>query len=193
MNVIVVRFGLAVSLSSVFVEFSFIFFPSFTPNSINFKFFKTQVNKMHIKEERNLNYEPEIAKEGVFLKPLPIPPKPKENKWWFEGLKPTERLFYHQTLSSARRYVPFKQNEYRIRDSLTSAPCNNEFFHFPRLIPKCAMDNALMSHFDQTKSLFPNKIDICLTNETKGMRTFRRLRNYTETVVFEPEHQRGIK
>lgn len=60
--------------------------------------------------ERNNNYKPIIVTEGEFLKQLPIPPGQSDDKFWFDGLKACDRIFYHQTLSSARRYAPFKQS-----------------------------------------------------------------------------------
>lgn len=61
--------------------------------------------------ERNLYYMPIIESEGKYAKPLPIPPGLQEGKWWYAELKPYERVHYHHTLSSARRYTHFRPFE----------------------------------------------------------------------------------
>uniref|UniRef100_A0A1A9ZK83 Uncharacterized protein n=1 Tax=Glossina pallidipes TaxID=7398 RepID=A0A1A9ZK83_GLOPL len=49
---------------------------------------------------RNYSYAPYLEREGEFACPMPKPPDLESRKEWYTGLKPHERLFYHQTLSS---------------------------------------------------------------------------------------------
>ena len=60
------------------------------------------------KKIRNENYLPFIEDEGVYIKPLPSPPNADKGKIWNEGLNANERVFYHQTLSSARKSARFR-------------------------------------------------------------------------------------
>jgi len=61
-----------------------------------------------IKRVRNIGYLPYIEQEGVFLESMPKPPEQPIRKLWYDGLSPYNRLFYHQTLNSARRFALFK-------------------------------------------------------------------------------------
>lgn len=65
---------------------------------------------MSLKQVRNENYRPFIDQEGFFSGcELVEPPTAKERNemLWHEKLEPFERLFYHNTLSSARRHANF--------------------------------------------------------------------------------------
>ena len=65
---------------------------------------------MSIKRVRNENYQPIIEKEGFFQSSgLPVPPyyEDSEEKLWYDKLKIHERIYYHNTLSSARRHANF--------------------------------------------------------------------------------------
>ncbi|XP_055386350.1 protein CFAP276 [Condylostylus longicornis] len=116
---------------------------------------------------RNLEYLPILDSEGFFTKKLPEPPKRcKENcKFWYDGLQPYERLYYHQTLNAVRKSARFRQS---------------------KLIPKDTLDFILQSNYNHSKETFPCKTDVYLQNETMGKKTFRVLRNQREIYV-EPE------
>lgn len=62
-----------------------------------------------VRRIRNLGYLPFIEDEGEFLKEMPVPPGLCEEKIWHEGLSPSDRMFFHQTLNSARRFARFKR------------------------------------------------------------------------------------
>lgn len=119
-----------------------------------------------IKLIRNHEPIPYVFDEGSFDKPLPCPPKPAINdkhKNWSHGLFPHDRLFYHQTLTSARRSANFK-----------------EFID----IPKDSLDFTLAGQYNHDKELFVNKSDVVLQSETLSIPGdnnqrifFRRLRN----------------
>lgn len=63
---------------------------------------------MSVKRVRNLGYQPFIEEEGQFRKHVPIPPYLSEEKQWYDGLPPNDRMFFHQTLNSTRRFAGFK-------------------------------------------------------------------------------------
>lgn len=73
---------------------------------------------MAIEQVRNLNYLPYICEEGTFTKKLPTPPK-AESEDWVRCVSPHDRMFYQQTLASARRSANFKNYLHAIpQDSL---------------------------------------------------------------------------
>lgn len=115
------------------------------------------------KRIRNIEYKPYFESEGSFNKELPTPPGLSEEKLWYDGLTPNERLFYHQTLNSSRRFVGFKSN---------------------LDIPKDSIDLLLLSQYHHNRQLFPTKVDIVLQAETCGRTADRRLKN---TKDIEPE------
>lgn len=67
-------------------------------------------DKMSIKQIRNYKFFPNIHEEGIFAGPISDPPvkihDTKKNVW-HKGLEPSVRLFFHHTLSSARRHANF--------------------------------------------------------------------------------------
>lgn len=91
--------------------------PQITQCLINifFKYFGNSFSswyckRMSIKLLRNENYQPIIDKEGFFESTgLPVPPnyQDSDEKLWYENLKICERIYYHNTLSSARRHTNF--------------------------------------------------------------------------------------
>lgn len=109
-----------------------------------------------ITQIRNLEYHPYIESEGEFKKWLPRPPNLSKDHFWFDNLKPHDRLFYHQTLNSSRRFAGFKA--------------------YPK-VPKDSLDLVLQSQYEHQNELFPDKPDIVLQHETVGRKTFRRIRN----------------
>ena len=123
---------------------------------------------METKRIRNIEYKPYIEEEGEFRKEVPVPYGLSKDKFWFDGLKPHTRLFFHQTLNSARRFAGFK--------------------HYSK-IPKSSLDFVLSSQYHHADALFPDKCDIVLQHETVGRKTFRRLRN---TRDLSPERIIGI-
>jgi hypothetical protein len=64
---------------------------------------------MSIKRIRNENFQPNIEDEGFFNGPgLVVPPtEGADEKSWCENLKIYQRLYHHNTLSSARRHANF--------------------------------------------------------------------------------------
>ncbi|KAJ6646386.1 Protein CFAP276, partial [Pseudolycoriella hygida] len=109
-----------------------------------------------IKRVRNLNYEPYLESEGNFRKNLPAPPKCEKDQHWFENLSPNHRLFYHQTLNSARHSVPFQP----IVD----------------IYPKDSLDFMLGSVYNHSLDIFNSKTEIAYHEETIRQKE-RRLRN----------------
>lgn len=114
---------------------------------------KTKVNRF---------CHPFIEEEGCFLKPLPTPPNLNPYKFWHDGLSPHDRLYYHQTLNSARHYACFIKSP---------------------LVPDDATDLALLAQYDHGKEIFGDKVDVVLQHETIGRKTFRRLRNTKDIKV----------
>lgn len=127
------------------------------------------------------NYEPipYIFDEGSFNKSLPVPlsiisnDKKKNHHHWSHGLSPHDRMFYHQTLTSARRSANFKS----IMD-----------------IPKDSLDFILSGQYNHEQELFVNKSDVLLQLETLSIsshnqvddtdrKTFRRLRNTRDVKI----------
>lgn len=111
---------------------------------------------------RNKEYHPYIDGEGCYRKCFPAPPPSANGKPWHEGLSPHDRLFYHQTLNSSRRFAGFISS-YRI--------------------PEDALDLVLQSQYNHGKEIFADKVDATLTHETIGRRTFRRLRNTKDVLA----------
>lgn len=113
-----------------------------------------------IRQIRNLNYHPFIEQEGNFTKWFPRPPpianKPA-NSHWFEGLSPHDRMHYHQTLNSSRRFAGFQPDASKI--------------------PTDSLDLLLQSQYQHAAEVFADAVDVVLTHETVGRPTFRRLRN----------------
>lgn len=74
---------------------------------------------MAIEQVRNLHYIPNINAEGEFTKELPSPNNSSSEDWSRCESSPHKRMFYHQTLSSARRSANFKNYQHLIpQDSL---------------------------------------------------------------------------
>lgn len=61
---------------------------------------------MSIKLVRNKSFEPFIDREGFYIEKPPTVNK-NGDKIFHEKLEPNERLFHHNTLSSARRNANF--------------------------------------------------------------------------------------
>ncbi|XP_013112636.1 cilia- and flagella-associated protein 276 [Stomoxys calcitrans] len=117
---------------------------------------------------RNYSYAPHLQREGRLICPLPSPPKVDSNGEWHANLKPCERLFYHQTLASARaskRFVATSQ------------------------IPKDSLDFKLQSRYIHSREIFPELIDYVLQPETccQMPQTFRVLRNTIDIKLPKPE------
>uniref|UniRef100_A0A023EH39 Uncharacterized protein n=1 Tax=Aedes albopictus TaxID=7160 RepID=A0A023EH39_AEDAL len=109
-----------------------------------------------IKRERNDDHIPNIDGEGCYMQELPAPPETHPSIRWSASLSPNERVFYHQTLSSARRAAKF----------VTTGP-----------IPRDSLDINLASQYNHSDELFKGKNDVVMQEETVGQTTFRRLRN----------------
>ncbi len=107
------------------------------------------------KRVRNLNYEPYLNSEGKFWKRLPTPPECNKDEHWFENLPPNHRLFYHQTLNSARNSVAFQ-------------PYN--------LYPNDSLDFMLGAIYNHSLDIFNSKTEIAYHDETIRQNR-RRLRN----------------
>lgn len=119
---------------------------------------KVDNSRKRYKQQRNLDYQPLIDDEGVFVKPLPSPPTASyADRLWYFGLPPHDRLNFHQTLSSTRRYAGFRK--------------------FPNKVPTDSLDFLLQSQYQHDRELFADKVDIVLQPETVGRQTFRRIRN----------------
>lgn len=114
---------------------------------------------------RNFDHLPHISDEGNFRRPLPCPPIGNKNRRWFERLSPHDRMFYHQTLASARRAADFE----------------------PILeIPKDSLDLRMSAEYNHEQELFVSKSDVVLQRETLATayerQTFRRLRNSRDLI-----------
>lgn len=121
---------------------------------------------------RNYSYAPHLEREGRLICPVPSPPNVDPyNPNWYVNLKPHERLFYHQTLSSVRqckRFVPTSK------------------------IPKDSLDFKLQSRYIHSREYFSEMVDYVLQVETcqKVPNTFRVLRN-TREIMVEPAEKMG--
>ncbi|XP_058824541.1 cilia- and flagella-associated protein 276 isoform X4 [Topomyia yanbarensis] len=115
-----------------------------------------QCTSATIKRERNEDHFPKIDGEGCYLKQLPIPPATQPCQLWSDGISPNDRVFYHQTLSSARRAAKF----------MILGP-----------IPRDSLDINLASQYNHSEELFKDRKHVVLQDETLGCTTFRRLRN----------------
>uniref|UniRef100_A0A1B0CZZ7 Uncharacterized protein n=2 Tax=Phlebotomus papatasi TaxID=29031 RepID=A0A1B0CZZ7_PHLPP len=114
---------------------------------------------MEIEQKRNYSYLPDLEREGRFLKNLPQPAEVGE-KTWKEKLSPNNRVFYHQTLSSARHCAIFQESGDTPKDSL---------------------DVVLSSRYNHSDDLWHTKAQIYTQPETCGQATFRRLRNSVDS------------
>ncbi|CAO1344003.1 unnamed protein product [Diamesa hyperborea] len=124
---------------------------------------------MSIKRVRNENYQPVIEKEGFYESTgLPVPPyyEDGEEKLWYENLKIHERIYYHNTLSSARRHANF--HNYKS--------------------PKDSLDIILSSEYNHSDDLFNPVHDVVKQPETNDKITFRRLRNTKDVYIKPPVH-----
>lgn len=110
---------------------------------------------------RNIEYHPYIDGEGCYRKCFPAPPPTAKGQPWHDGLTAHDRLFYHQTLNSSRRFAGFVPND---------------------RIPRDALDLVLQSQYQHGNEIFADKVDAVLSHETTGHRTFRRLRNTKDIV-----------
>lgn len=108
-----------------------------------------------MKRVRNLDYAPHLNGEGRFWKSLPPPPECKKEQHWFENLSPNHRLFYHQTLNSARNSVAFQPFDIYAKDSL---------------------DFMLGAVYNHSLDIFNDKTEIAYQHETIRQKQ-RRLRN----------------
>lgn len=118
----------------------------------------------HVKihQIRNNEYHPYIDGEGCYRKCFPAPPQStRGGQSWQDGLSAHDRLFYHQTLNSSRRFAGFVQSD---------------------RIPKDSLDLVLQSQYQHGNEIFAEKVDAVLSHETTGRRTFRRLRNTKDVV-----------
>lgn len=107
------------------------------------------------KRVRNLNYQPYLESEGEFWKRLPSPPEFRKDRYWFENLQPNHRLFYHQTLNSARNAVSYQP--------------------YP-LYPVDSLDYMLGAIYNHSEDIFNSKTEIAYHQETIRQKE-RRLRN----------------
>lgn len=117
---------------------------------------------------RNYSYTPCLEREGRLICPMPTPPAVDPHQNWYTNLKPYERLFYHQTLSSVRfckRFVATSK------------------------VPKDSLDFQLQSRYVHSRDYFPEKVDFVLQRETcqKFPQTFRVLRNTRDIELEKPE------
>ncbi|KAH8378180.1 hypothetical protein KR093_009886, partial [Drosophila rubida] len=95
---------------------------------------------------KNDSYEPDLRMEGTYICRMPQPPAPsKPGDSWHGHLKPHERLFYHQTMSSVRYSKRFRGNVN---------------------IPKDSLDLQLQSRYDHGRETFPDKIDVLMQRDT---------------------------
>ncbi|KAL9924769.1 SR family splicing factor SC35 isoform 1-T2 [Glossina fuscipes fuscipes] len=126
------------------------------------------IRRTEMMRVRNYSYAPYLEREGEFACPMPKPPDLESRKEWYTGLKPYERLFYHQTLSSVRASKRF-------------LPTNK--------IPKDSLDFRLQSRYIHSNEVFPERVDTVLQTETcsKTPQTFRVLRNTKDILVDKPE------
>ncbi|XP_005174927.1 cilia- and flagella-associated protein 276 [Musca domestica] len=117
---------------------------------------------------RNYSYAPHLEREGRLICPLPSPPNIDPNREWYANLKPYERLFYHQTLSSVR--------------------CSKRFVATSQ-IPKDSLDFQLQSRYVHSRENFPESVDYVLQTETccPMPQTFRVLRNTRDVKVPTPD------
>ncbi|XP_072375207.1 uncharacterized protein [Diabrotica undecimpunctata] len=120
---------------------------------------------------RNRACVPVLTTEGTFLKPI-VDPKYLRKEVKCEYLPTFQRMHAHQTLASARRFVGFEP--------------------FSDLIPKDQLDFVLNASFNQTTEIFPDMLDIYSQPETRGIDTWRRLRN-TREVTPDREQQASVE
>ncbi|XP_037960549.1 uncharacterized protein LOC119689727 [Teleopsis dalmanni] len=119
---------------------------------------------------RNRKFLPIMDREGRMVKPYPQPPPVPRGQPWYTNLKPYERLFYHQTLSSVRTGKRFKQ-------------CNS--------VPKDSLDLHLQAYYDHGCIAFPKREDHIMQVETATeLITYRLLRNVI-TVHKKPPNPLG--
>ncbi|KAK4874878.1 hypothetical protein RN001_014238 [Aquatica leii] len=109
-----------------------------------------------VKRVRNKFCLPNLDGEGVITKPIP-PNIQRKSLPWYTGMCPFERVFAHHTLASLRRHAHFKP--------------------FSGQVPKDSLDIILVSPYNKSVDLFPDKVDPCMQPETYGIDTWRRLRN----------------
>lgn len=121
-----------------------------------------------MKRVRNLNYEPYLNGEGKFWKSLPAPPEYDKEQYWFENLSPNHRLYYHQTLNSARNAVAFQPFDFYAKDSL---------------------DFMLGAVYNHSQDIFNDKTEIVYQQETIKQKQ-RRLKN---TRDLSPKRKIAIK
>ncbi|XP_059608230.1 uncharacterized protein LOC132256065 [Phlebotomus argentipes] len=112
-----------------------------------------------MEQKRNYSHLPDLEREGVFIKSLPQPPE-ADAKAWKEKLPPSKRVFFHQTLSSARHSAVFREFGNTPRDSL---------------------DMVLDSCYNHSDDLWHTKSQTHVQPETCGQTTFRRLRNSVDS------------
>ncbi|XP_018323904.1 uncharacterized protein LOC108736107 [Agrilus planipennis] len=106
---------------------------------------------------RNDGCVPYLKSEGTFLKPIPTREGFVQGKSWYTGLTPYERLFSHHTLASARQFGPFVPHK--------------------GLIPQDDLDFVMVATYDHSFDTFQDRVDTVLQPETRGINTWRRLRN----------------
>lgn len=117
---------------------------------------------------RNRDLIPHLENEGYFWKPLPIPKQTDLHQQQQQKRAPLQahrRLFYHQTLNSARKTVLYQP--------------------FEQCVAHDSLDFVLASVYNDKIKLHANKADVLMQMETKGHQTARRLKN---TIDINPEH-----
>lgn len=113
-------------------------------------------------QKRNRDFIPRLENEGYFWKPLPTP---KQTQHKVVSLPAHRRLFYHQTLNSARKTVLYQPYEH--------------------CVPQDSLDFVLASVYDDKVKLHADKADVLVQIETTGQQTARRLKN---TIDVNPEY-----
>lgn len=111
---------------------------------------------------RNEDLLPNLENEAYYWKPLPMPKRTDVTP--IVLISPHRRLFYHQTLNSARKsalYQPYRD-----------------------VIPQDSLDFTLASVYDDKRQLLASKAEVLIQRETCGQQTARRLRN---TIDVRPE------
>lgn len=119
---------------------------------------------------RNRDLVPHLENEGCFWRPLPMPRHTDEASQpsSISMISTHKRLFYHQTLNSARKTVHYQPYE--------------------DVIPQDSLDFALASIYDDKRQLHASKADVLVQMETAGFQTARRLRNTIDIIPeFEPD------
>lgn len=118
-------------------------------------------------QKRNRELIPHLENEGYFWKSLPTPKQTNLNRQQHNvaTLPAHRRLFYHQTLNSARKTVLYQPYEH--------------------CVPQDSLDFVLASVYDDKAKLHADKADVLVQIETTGQQTARRLKN---TIDVKPKY-----